>query len=190
MPWSVAQGGVQLSYQSIEQRMKISPNSIIYTRRMPPGYTVLRNLCSWRREEVDAWVRHILDRQTGVISAERRFAWQSVPQPKGKAEVIVQAFQPVPVDVRCVPWTTSERLYAKLIQEQEGQSERLVNPWGGLPPARSNHIYSPYTMALYQALNELHADDDNMLQLITQVVALERLGPIHVSTLSKRCLGS
>jgi hypothetical protein len=34
----------------------------------------------------------------------------------------------------------------------------------------------------YQTLMDLHTEDELMLELISEVVSIERLGPIHVST--------
>jgi hypothetical protein len=162
--------------------MREDPNQVILTCRMPQGYKVLRDLRWWKRAEVNAWIKHILGGQSGVISAECRFAWRSVPQPKGHDTVIVESFRPFPVENAVIPWTRTERLYGEFMQESAQESVADVTPWSGLPCARTNHIYSPYTLEAYQNLIEIHAEDEAMLELIAEVASMEKLGPIHVGS--------
>jgi hypothetical protein len=179
--FTVAQGGGQPSYLNIERAMQDCPNSVILKRRLPTNFTILRDLRLWSRADINLWVRHLLDGQDGILPPERRFGWRSVPQPKGRPELVVESFQPIPVDRKAIPWTAAELLYGQLMEKPPSNTQQVPNPWGGLPLARSNHIYSPYSIQQYNTLVDIHAEDELMLDLIAQVVTLERLGPIHVS---------
>jgi hypothetical protein len=66
------------------------------------------------------------------------------------------------------------------MQEARQDSVVEVTPWNGLPSAQMNHIYSPYTLDIYQELIEIHVEDECMLELIAEVASIERMGPRHV----------
>jgi hypothetical protein len=143
---TVAQGGGQPSYLNIEKAMCNNPNSVILRSRLPPGCTILCDLRLWTCAEIDTWVRHLLDGQDGILPADQRFGWRSVPQPKGSPELLVHSFKPLPLDRKAVPWTHTELLYAQLIEETLSKdSTHPPNTWDGLPPVCTNHIYSPYS---------------------------------------------
>jgi hypothetical protein len=160
-----------------------SPNSVILKRRLPANCPILRDLRLWTRAEINSWVRHLLDGQDSKLPAECHFGWRSVPQAKGRPEAVVEFFELRPVDRKAVPWTPAELLYGQLMENAPCDTEpRVLNPWRGVPLARTNHIYSPYSIQQYNTLVDIHVEDELMLELISEVVTLERLGPIHVST--------
>jgi hypothetical protein len=88
--------------------------------------------------------------------------------------VVVENFQPLPLDKRSVPWTRTERLYGQLMEDAHHDDLLLPRPWHGLPMAQTNHIYSPYSLEQYNRLVDIHAEDELMLELISEVVSLER----------------
>lgn len=182
-----AMGGTQPSYHRIAEHMKKNPGSYIELLRMPDDFPILRDLRHWVRAEIRAWTKHILDGQMGLLPPEKRFAWRIIPRPAGEPLRIVSSFCQVPVKEAHIRWTKTELLYAKKMYEDDSVAETSLVMWNGLPLARTSHIYSPYSLSLYQHLTSIHSDHESLLHLIQEVARMEQLGPIHVCHFSSAC---
>jgi hypothetical protein len=173
-------GGTQPSYSRIAARMEQQPGSVIEESRMPAGFPVSRDIKFWTRLELDAWLKHILDGQKGVIREENHFIWRLLPRPPKEPEL-----PPRPVSFRCleghnVRWTPEELLFAERKRVAHVPGPARDDNWKGLPPARGSHVYAPYNVDLFTALRLIHEGHQGMREVLSEAAKMEELGPIHV----------
>ncbi|QRV92566.1 hypothetical protein RhiJN_20584 [Ceratobasidium sp. AG-Ba] len=177
---SYASGGDQPSYTHIEKMMNAEPYSVIEAKRMPAGITVLRDVSQWRRPETSAWINHFLERQQGDLG--KAFRWRLLTQRGKLVELPLSQTLIAPVSGARLAWTPLETGYAQEMNKESdtGHSEELAQTW--LPPARTSHVYSAYSVDLYDSLVKLHSQHAEMLNLLQAVAEIEALGPIHCAT--------
>lgn len=173
-------GGVQPSYTNIERRMLAEPGSYVAATRMPTGIDTLQDMRTWVRAQADAWVTHILDGQLGRIPRSQRFAWRIIPRPTSEKDRVVENPEFKAVEGSVLRWTADELLFKERMDlEAQGESSR-TDISKRLPLARTTHIYAPYSVDLFHSLKTIHAEEDDLLDLLVEVAKMEEFGPIHV----------
>lgn len=178
-----ALGGGCPAYTAIEKQMLSNPGSVVEIMRMPPHIPVLRDMKHWTRYKLDQWSQHAMRGQRGQLPANESFCWHLVPAQPGQEPQLNEAYHQVIKPGAKIDWTPTELLYGRMMRTQvvQPESERLLEPWNGLPLARGSHIYAAYSMDLYHTLSITHENDPEMLSLIEEVADMEQDYPIHVS---------
>jgi hypothetical protein len=136
--------------------MEQDPGSVIEARRMPPGFPVLQDIKFWTRLELDAWLKHIVDGQKGVVPEQNHFIWRILPWPPKECEL-----PPCPVSFKAIKgqnvhWTAEELLFAEHKRAEHSHGPTPDNSWKGLPPVPGSHMYAPYNVDLFTALCLIH----------------------------------
>jgi hypothetical protein len=160
--------------------MEQEPGSVIEAGRMPPGFPVLRDIKFWTRLELDAWLKHIVDGQRGILPEQNRFIWRILPQPPKERELPPRPVAFKAIEGQSVRWTAEELLFAERKRAEHSPRPTRDGSWKGLPPARGSHVYAPYNVDLFTALRLIHEGHPGMREVLSEVAKMEELGPIHV----------
>jgi hypothetical protein len=177
---AAAMGGTQPSYSRIATRMEQDPGSVIEACRMPPGFPILWDIKFWTRLELDAWLKHILDGQKGIILERNRFIWRLLPRPPKEHELPPRPVLFKAIDGHNVRWTGEELLFAERKRAEHSRGPIGHDRWKGLPHTRGSHVYAPYTVDLFTALRFIHEGHQGMREVLSEAAKMEELGPIHV----------
>jgi hypothetical protein len=82
-------------------------------------------------------------------------------------------------DVCQLTWSPDEKLYALRVQSEA--THVVPQPsWHGLPLCRAHLIYEPFEHALQGGMRRLTTRDIDMSTLVSSLLEIERLGPVHV----------
>ncbi|CAE6506669.1 unnamed protein product, partial [Rhizoctonia solani] len=181
---SIAAGGIQPSYVRIAPIMESQPGLLVETRRLPPQSPVIKDLKHWKRLDIDAWIRFLIDGQTGRLPPDRRFFWRVVPRHPDEPELVVTNYHAVPVESARIPWTSAERLYGEQMRLQTTALDFKQPGLDQLPLARTTHIYAPYDMRIFTTLRTMHHNNPIFWEVITLAAQMERFGPIHVRVIT------
>jgi hypothetical protein len=173
-------GGTQPSYSRIAARMEQDPGSVIEQGRMPAGFPILRDIKYWTRLELDAWLKHILDGQNGLIPDQNRFIWRLLPRPPKEPKLPPRQVSFKRFDGNHVRWTAEELLFAERKRAGHVPGPTRAANWKGLPPARGSHVYAPYNVDLFTALRFIHEGHQGMREVLSEAAKMEELGPIHM----------
>jgi hypothetical protein len=173
-------GGTQPSYSRIAARMEHDPGSVIEEHRMPAGFPILRDIKFWTHLELDAWLKHIMDGQSGVIPSRNRFIWRLLPRPAKEPELPLCQVSFKCIDGHNVRWTAEELLFAERKRAGLVQVATRNDNWKGLPPVRGSHVYALYNVDLFTALRIIHEGHQGMQEILSEAAKMEELGPIHV----------
>jgi hypothetical protein len=139
----------------------------------------------WSRAELDHWKEHILAGQRGQIPESSVFAWRILPHPRNEEPRLVETFSRSSYSGTSVRWTPNELLYAEKMRLPPPQEiTQNHSRWNGLPLARTSHIYTVYSVDLFQALLSLHEANTNLSSLVREIAQMEHQGPIHVREIS------
>lgn len=184
MGLSVTAGGAVPSWIALEARSRTNVTAIVEPQRMPATVAIIRDPRSWKREELNRWIKHILDGQRGLIAESSRFQWREVPGPRGEIARVVHGYERKPFKRASGKFTKLETLYAQRVQQEAMGIRKAAtgDQWAGLPVARTTHVYAAYSADLRARLHELHAEEPDMLELIDEIARMEQFGPIHVSS--------
>jgi hypothetical protein len=173
-------GGTQPSYSRIAARTEQDPGSVIETCRMPSGFPVLHDVKHWTRLELDAWLKHILDGQKGIIPEQNRFIWRLLPRPPKEPELPPRLVLFRAIEAQNVRWTGEELLFAKRKRAEDSMGPTRDGNWKGLPHVHGSHVYAPYNVDLFTALCLIHEGHQGMREVLSEAAKMEELGPIHV----------
>ncbi|CAE6467536.1 unnamed protein product [Rhizoctonia solani] len=183
---SLAAGGVTPSWTRIEQDG--NANRSVLQSRLPNAMPTLGNIKNWKRADMNAMRKHLIDSQTGVLPQEQHFSWYRVPTKDGAEPIYLETPLKAPISGVSLPWTSGEVSYGAYIFGKSPSPLPSTERDTELPPARTTHVYSPFNIAIFEELEDLHAKDPAFFQLILNTAKLERLGPIHCpSSLTDLC---
>ncbi|KAG9097446.1 hypothetical protein FS749_006280 [Ceratobasidium sp. UAMH 11750] len=176
---SLAYGGTQPSYTRIEESMKQNPGHAIDPARMPRGVATLRDPRHWKRPKRNAWIDRFCSGQDGGLPEPEVFAYRVLPQLPSAHEIIIDEIRTTPVAGVRIPWTAEELLFGEKMTLETTDATADNRQEQQLPLARTNHIYAPYSIDLYDALESIHAEEAWMMDLFNEVACMEDEGPIH-----------
>jgi hypothetical protein len=162
--------------------MKTYPGSVVDLLRMPPGYTVLRDMKHWTRHELDSYKNHILAGQRHQIHESQYFQWREITLTGGRPPRITTFLEKEPWPGSSLQYTSLERLYGQrvLMETSADPAATVQTMSSGLPLARTSHVYAAYSVELLNYLTGTHAQEPAMLELLMIVGRMEKLGPLHV----------
>lgn len=173
-----------MKYAAIQQRMATHPGSVVELARMPSGYTVLSDIKFWLKRELNDWIAHILAGQRGQLHESQIFQICEIAGANGHPSRATSHYEHGVHPTAVLQYTKLEKLYGEHMA-LEAWGDGGTSPksdWKGLPLARTTNIYSAYSASLFHHLRAMHTDLPEMLQLINAVAAMERYGPVHVSS--------
>lgn len=158
---------------------RASTHDYVQLSRLPSGVHRLTDPNTWTRAEIEAWYRHILNGQLGQLPQEWVFQFCRVDRNDGtECARYVELCRTRP-PIATLTWGPDEKLYA-LHLSQQGCSADPQREWGGLPLARTEHVYIPLDEELVDVFSGMSTADVPLDQLCHLVRAGEHLGPVHV----------
>ncbi|KAG8708798.1 hypothetical protein FRC08_018703 [Ceratobasidium sp. 394] len=176
---SAAYGGGQPSYSMIEEESTRVSGSIIDVARTPPGYSVLRDPRNWKVAETDAWGDWFWASQEGLLHEHEEFGWRKLPGKRDDHSMTFTKPLRAPIKGASIPWKTEELLFGAQVRRTPDAATDKEDSGKSLPLARTNHVYSPYTLEQYQTLLDSHPNQPEFHALLADIALMERDGPIH-----------
>ncbi|QRV89648.1 hypothetical protein RhiJN_17666 [Ceratobasidium sp. AG-Ba] len=175
----VAYGAFPPSWSKLEEMTRDSPGTAIDVARMPPGIKEWGDMRKWSKATLYTWVRWIIKGQSGALG-EHQILFLREVFGRGGRHMVISDRRTTPAKNANIKWTPEEVLYTGL-QASSNTSDK-AQAFAYLPPARTNHIYAPYSVELYDGLLSIHQKHRDMVLLLSDIASMEAEGPIHNTT--------